>query len=266
MAKGLALVSGASSGIGFELAELFAGDGYDLVVAADEDSIESCADKLRGAGVDVRAVQVDLRKPEDVDRLYNIAIEDGRTLQAAALDAGSGRAGSFIDGDMDDDLGIIDLNVRSTVQLAKLVLVDMARQGSGKVLFTSSIVAGMPGWNQSMYNASKSFVQSFAEALHDELRDTGVTVTSLMPSPSATDFFRRAGMSDTLLARMPKDDPARVARQGYESLMSGDRKVLAASLFSKAMGVTNWLLPDAVKSAANRLIVTRTGSRRKEFG
>ena len=120
MAKGLALVSGASSGIGFELAELFAGDGYDLVVAADEDSIESCADKLRGAGVDVRAVQVDLRKPEDVDRLYNIAIEDGRTLQAAALNAGSGRAGPFIDGDMDDDLGIIDLNVRSTVQLAKL--------------------------------------------------------------------------------------------------------------------------------------------------
>jgi uncharacterized protein len=206
----------------------------------------------------VRAVQVDLRKPEDVDRLYNIAIEDGRTLQAAALNAGSGRAGPFIDGDMDDDLGIIDLNVRSTVQLA--------RQGSGKVLFTSSIVAGMPGWNQSMYNASKSFVQSFAEALHDELRDTGVTVTSLMPGPTATDFFRRAGMSDTLLARMPKDDPARVARHWYEALMSGDRKVLAASLFSKAMGVTNWLLPDAVKSAANRLIVTRTGSRRREFG
>jgi len=133
-------------------------------------------------------------------------------------------------------LGIVDLNVRSTVQLAKLVLVDMARQGSGKVLFTSSIVAGMPGWNQSMYNASKSFVRSFAEALHDEMRATGVTVTSLMPGPTATNFFWRAGMSDTLLARMPKDDPARVARQGYDALMSGDRKVLAASLFSKAMG------------------------------
>ena len=167
--------------------------------------------------------------------------------------------GPFIDGDLDDDLGIVDLNVRSTVHLAKLVLVDMARQGSGKVLFTSSIVAGMPGWNQSMYNASKSFVQSFAEALHDEMRDTGVTVTSLMPGPTATNFFRRAGMSDTLLARMPKDDPARVARQGYDALMNGDRKVLAASLFSKAMGMTNWFLPDSVKSAANRLIVTRTG-------
>ena len=259
MVRGLALVTGASSGIGFELAKLFAGGGYDLVVAAEEDSIEACADKLRADGMDVRAVRVDLRKPEDVDRLYRTATGDGRPLAAAALNAGSGRVGPFIDGDLDDDLGIVDLNVRSIVHLAKLVLVDMARQGSGKVLFTSSIVAGMPGWNQSMYNASKSFVQSFAEALHDEMRATGVTVTSLMPGPTATNFFRRAGMSDTLLARMPKDDPARVARKGYDALMNGDRKVLAASLFSKAMGMTNWLLPDSVKSAANRLIVTRTG-------
>jgi uncharacterized protein len=262
MAEGLALVTGASSGIGFELAKLFADDGYDLVVAADEDSIEASADKLRGAiaGTEVRAVRVDLRKPEDVVRLYTTAVDGGRTLAAVALNAGSGRAGPFIEGDLDDDLGIIDLNVRSTVQLARLVLTDMARRGSGKVLFTSSIVAGMPGWNQSMYNASKSFVQSFAEALHDEMRDTGVTVTSLMPGPTATNFFRRAGMSDTVLGRMPKDDPARVARLGYDAMMSGDRKVLAASLFSKAMGITNWFLPDSVKSAANRLIVTRTGS------
>jgi short-subunit dehydrogenase len=261
MAERLALVTGASSGIGFELAKLFADDGYDLVVAADEDNIEARADQLRRTGVDVRAVQVDLRKPEDVFRLYDAATADGRTLAAAALNAGSGRAGPFIEGDLDADLGIIDLNVRSTVQLAKLVLTDMTRQNSGMVLFTSSIVAGMPGWNQTMYNASKSFVQSFAEALHDEMRDTGVTVTALMPGPTATDFFRRAGMSDTVLGRMPKDDPARVARQGYDAMLSGERKVLAASLFSKAMGITNWFLPDSVKSAANRLIVTRTGNR-----
>jgi uncharacterized protein len=259
MVRGLALVTGASSGIGFELAKLFAGDGYDLVVAADEDGIEACADRLRGVGVDVRAVKADLRKPEDVDRLHLTATSDGRNLSAAALNAGSGRVGPFVDGDLDDDLDIVELNVRSTVQLAKLVLVDMVRQGSGRVLFTSSIVAGMPGWNQSMYNASKSFVQSFAEALHDEMRASGVTVTSLMPGATATKFFRRAGMSDTLLARMPKDDPARVARQGYDPLMSGDRKVLAASLFSKVIGMTNWVLPDSVKSAANRLTVTRTG-------
>ncbi len=260
MAKRLALVTGASSGIGFELATLFADDGYDLVVAADEDGIDASADKLRSRGVDVQAVQVDQRNAEDVVRLYDTATAGGRSLDAAALNAGSGCAGPFLDGDLDDDLGIIDLNVRSTVHLGRLVLADMARRGSGKVLFTSSIVAGMPGWNQSMYNASKSFVQSFAEALHDEMRNTGVTVTALMPGPTATDFFRRAGMPDTVIGRMPKDDPARVARQGYDAMMRGDRKVLAASLFSKAMGVTNWFLPDSVKSAANRLIVTRTGS------
>jgi short-subunit dehydrogenase len=260
MAKRLALVTGASSGIGFELATLLADDGYDLVVAADEDGIDAAADKLRSAGVDVQAVRVDLRKPEDVVRLYDTATAGGRIPDAAALNAGSGRAGSFLDGELDDDLGIIDLNVRSTVHLARLVLGDMADRGTGKVLITSSIVAGMPGWNQSMYNASKSFVQSFVEALHDEMRDTGVTVTALMPGPTATNFFRRAGMPDTVIGRMPKDDPARVARQGYDAMMRGDRKVLAASLFSKAMGITNWFLPDSVKSAANRLIVTRTGS------
>jgi short-subunit dehydrogenase len=258
MARGLALVTGASSGIGFELAKIFASDGYDLVVASDEDRLEECADELRVAAVDVQAVRVDLRKPDDVDRLYRTATGDGRELAAAALNAGSGRAGPFIDGSLEDDLGIVDLNVRSTVQLAKLVLTDMARRGSGRVLFTSSIVAGMPGWNQSMYNASKSFVQSFAEALHDEMRDTGVTVTSLMPGPTATHFFARSGMPDTVIGRMPKDDPARVARQGYDAMMKGDRKVIAASLFSKAMGVTNWFLPDAVKSAGNRMIVART--------
>jgi short-subunit dehydrogenase len=243
MANGLALVTGASSGIGFELANLFADDGYDLVVAADEDSIEACADKLRGTGVDVRAVQVDLRKSEDVVRLYDAATADGRTIAAAALNAGIGRAGPFVEGDLITDLGIIDLNVRATVQLAKLVLTDMARQNSGRVLFTSSIVAGMPGWNQSMYNASKSFVQSFAEALHDEMRDTGVTVTALMPGPTATNFFRRAGMSDTVLARMPKDDPARVARLGYDAMMSSERKVLAASLFSRPWGLRTGSCP-----------------------
>jgi uncharacterized protein len=104
-------------------------------------------------------------------------------------------------------------------------------------------------------------VQSFAEALHDELRGTGVAVTSLIPGPTETDFFRRAGMADTVIGRMLKDAPERVAKQGYDAMMRGDRTVLAAaSLFSKAMGITNWFVPESVKAAANRLIVARTGS------
>jgi short-subunit dehydrogenase len=260
-ATGLALVTGASSGIGFELATLLAADGYDLVVAADDDSIHDSANALAArAGVNVTAIQVDLRRPEDVERLYHSATADEARLDVAALNAGVGGEGPFVDRDLEDDMAIVDLNVRSTVHLAKLVLRDMSGRGAGKVLFTSSIVAGMPGWNQTMYNASKSFIQSFVQGVQAELRRSGVTVTALMPGPSDTEFFRRAGMADTVLGRMPKDDPKRVAQQGYNALMNGDRKVLAASLFSKAMGVTNWFLPDSVKAAANRMIVARTGS------
>lgn len=254
----LALVTGASTGIGFELAKLFAEDGYDLVVAADDDAIQASADKLGATGADIRAVQVDLRKPEDVDLLYRTAT-DGRRLDAAVLNAGIGRAGPFVDGDLDTDLSIVDLNVRSTVHLAKLVLRDMAARGEGKVLFTSSIAATMPGSLQTVYNASKSFIQSFSEALYDELRNTGVTVTSLMPGPTDTNFFRRGHMLDTVVGRMPKDDAAEVAKQGYDALMSGDRKVVAASVTTKAMGLANRVLPDSVKAVASRMISLPVG-------
>jgi len=250
----LALVTGASSGIGFELAKLFAEDGYDVVVAADDEAIHASADKLVATGATVTPVQVDLRKPDDVERLYRTATEGGRHVEVACLNAGTGRGGRFIDGELDADMNVVDLNVRSTVQLSKLALADMAARGSGKVLYTSSIVAQMPGSHQTMYNASKSFVQSFAEALHDEMRGTGVTVTSLMPGPTDTNFFRRVGMADTLVARGPKDDPGKVARQGYDALMRGDRKVVASSPLSKAMGLVNRFLPDSVKAVANRVI------------
>jgi uncharacterized protein len=136
----------------------------------------------------------------------------------------------------------------------------MASRGTGKVLFTSSIVAGMPGWNQAMYNASKSFVQSFAEALHDELRGTGVTVNSLIPGPTETNFFRRAGMADMVIGRMPKDAPERVAKQGYDAMMRGDRKVLAAASRLQSHGDHRLVCPYSVKAAPNRLIVARPGS------
>lgn len=246
-------MTGASGGIGFELARLFAEDGHDVVMAADDDGIHAAADKLASTGAQVRAVQVDLRKPEDVERLYWSATERGE-LVAAALNAGTGRGGPFTEGDLESDFNVIDLNVRSTVHLSKLVLRGMAARGSGKVLYTSSIVSQMPGSLQSTYNASKSFVQSFAEALHDELRDTGVTVTSLMPGPTDTNFFARVGMADTVVARGPKDDPAKVAKQGYDAMMRGDRKVVASSPLSKAMGLANRFLPDSAKAVANRLI------------
>lgn len=260
MTAQLALVTGASSGIGRELAKLLARDGYDLVLAADDDGIHDTAAELSSKGVDVRAVRVDLRQPDEVEQLYRDATEDGRHLDVVALNAGTGDSGPFVDTDLSRDMNVIDLNVRSTVQLAKLALRGMATRGAGKMLLTSSVVAMMPGSHQTMYNASKSFIQSFAEALHDEFRNTGVTVTALMPGPTDTNFFRRVGMLDTVLGRfIPKDDPARVAEQGYRALMAGKQKVVAASLSSKAMGAAGMVLPDSWKAAANRLIVSPLG-------
>ena len=136
-ARKLALVTGASSGIGFELAGIFARNGYDVVMAAEDDDVYAAADKLSGSGATVRAVQVDLRKPEHVEKLYRDATSMGRPLDAAGLNVGTGRGGKFVDGDLEADLSIVDLNVRSTVHLAKFVLADMAERGTGKVLLTS---------------------------------------------------------------------------------------------------------------------------------
>jgi short-subunit dehydrogenase len=259
----LAVVTGASSGIGLELARLFAADGYDLVVVADEAEIDDTARELSAGGGHVEPVRVDLRDDGAVERVYDIVSDGGARVPAVvAFNVGIGRAGRFIDGDIQADLDIVDVNVRSTVHLAKLVLRDMAQRNSGRALFTSSIVAMMPGSYQTMYNASKAFIQSFAEALHDEFRGTGLSVTTLMPGPTDTAFFRRAAMEDTPLARLPfKDDPAKTARQGYDAMMRGEQKVVASSLSSKLMGAVSTVLPGSLKAMANRLIATPFGNR-----
>jgi len=254
----LALVTGASSGIGFELARQFAQHGYDLVVAAEDDGIHDVSNRLADLGSAIQAVQVDLTTAGGVEHLYQNVVDGGRRLSAAALNAGVGRGDMFLKSDLADDLGIVDLNVRSTVHLAKLVLRDMANSGEGKVLFTSSVASMMPGSYQPVYNASKSFVQSFAEALHDELRDTSITVTALMPGVTDTNFFHRAKMDDTAAGRMPKDDPAQVAQRGFDAMMHGDRKVVAASAMSKALGTVLRLLPDSIKAVVNRVISVPT--------
>ena len=188
---------------------------------------------------------------------------DGRPVQALALNAGIGLGGDFArDQSLDDALRLIRLNVESTVHLAKRVLPAMADRGEGEVLFTSSIASESPGPYQALYNASKSFVQSFAEATADELRDSGVTVTALMPGPTDTEFFERAGLEDTKLGAGKKDDPALVAKQGFEALMAGKTKVNAGSLRSKAQGKVMKVLPDKAKTVFHRK-ETEPGSEEK---
>ena len=250
----LALVTGASSGIGLELARQFATGGFDLVVAAEDAGLAGAAASLRQGGGEVLAVRADLRSREGVERVWAAVQEGGRPLEAVALNAGVGLGRPFVEQDLDEVLSMVDLNVRSTTHLAHLVLRDMVTRDRGRVLFTSSIASTMPGANQAVYHATKSYVQSVAEALQAELSGTGVTVTSLMPGPTATDFFARGRLADTPIGRGPKDDPADVARQGFEALMAGKRRVVAASLMTKAMELSNKVLPDRVKAAASKVM------------
>ena len=249
----LALVTGASSGIGYELARQFADHGFDLIVTAEDAELAVAAERLRADGAQVTAVRVDLAKSGGVAELYATVRATKRPLAAAALNAGVGAGGAFAtDTDLADELRVVDLNVRSTVHLAKHVVREMVARDEGRILFSSSIAATMPGAFQAVYNASKSFVQSFALALREELEDTGVTITSLMPGPTDTEFFERADMLDTRVGAGPKDDPADVARMGFQALMSDDDRVLAASAKTKLQGRASRALPDNVKAKMHR--------------
>jgi uncharacterized protein len=249
----LALVTGASSGIGFELANQLADNGFDLVIAAEDEAIDGAARALRDTGAQVEPVRVDLATEDGVDELYRHIAATSRPVDAAAINAGMGAGGSFVrDTELAQELKIVDLNVRSTVQLAKYLARDMVNRGSGRILFTSSIASTMPGPFAAVYNASKSFVQSFALALRNELKDTGVTVTSLMPGPTETEFFERAGLQDTKLGQMDKDDPADVARDGIEALLSGDERVVSHSVSTKVQGRGGRLMPDSAKAEFHR--------------
>jgi short-subunit dehydrogenase len=188
-------------------------------------------------------VRTDLADYAGVEELY--AALRGRTPDAVAINAGVGVGGDFArQTDLADELRLISLNVTSSVHLAKRVLADMVRRNAGKILFTSSIAATMPGPYEATYAASKAFLLSFSEAIRYELRDTGITITALMPGPTDTEFFERAGLQDTKLGSSDKkDDPADVARQGFEALMDGQDKVVAGSSKNKVQAGASRVLP-----------------------
>jgi short-subunit dehydrogenase len=258
-----AVITGASSGIGYELARVFADHDFDLLINA-EDDLSDAKRALATKGTSVETAKADLSKPGGVKKLYERIQKTGRPVDALVLNAGIGEGGDFArDTDLEQELELIDLNVRSTVHLSKLVVADMVRRGQGRILLTSSIASTMPGTFQAVYNASKSFVQSFALAIRRELKDTGVTVTSLMPGPTETEFFDRAHMKDTRVgASSSKDDPGEVAQQGFDALMKGKERVVAGSLANKLMAYGGRFVPERAKAEAHRLMA-EPGSARK---
>jgi short-subunit dehydrogenase len=249
----LAVVTGASSGIGYELAKVFGEDGFDLLIAAEDGELTQAQERLQEIAPSVEAHRVDLATEAGVIELYRHIAATGRPVDCLALNAGIGAGGAFAtETDLADELKLVDLNVRSTVHLCKLVLLDMVERDEGRILFTSSVASTMPGAFQAVYNASKSFVQSFALAIRNELKDTGITITSLMPGPTDTEFFERAEMEDTKVGAGEKDDPAEVARQGFDALMAGKERVVGGSLKNKVQVAAGRVLPDSAKAEMHR--------------
>ncbi|WP_199424157.1 SDR family NAD(P)-dependent oxidoreductase [Actinotalea solisilvae] len=245
----LAVVTGASSGIGLALAHGLAERGHDLVVCAEDDDVAGLrADPAPATAVS--AVRADLATSDGVDRLVAAVEAAGAPVDVLALNAGVGLGGPFLEADLADHEHLVELDVLAVVRLAHRLLPAMVARGAGRVLVTSSVAATMPGPWYATYAASKTFVQSFTEALRHELRGSGVTLTALQPGPTDTAFFERADMTSTLAARGPKSDPADVARAGLEALFAGDDHVVVGAL-GKSQAAMARVLPVPAQAAVH---------------
>jgi uncharacterized protein len=221
----LAIVTGASAGIGYELAKCCAEKGFDLLVAADQSAIHDAAQDFRILGAMVEAIEADLATLDGVDRLYTAT--NGRPVDALLANVGHGLGHAFLDQHFEDVRHVIDTNITGTLYLIQKVGREMRTRGQGRILITGSIAGFMPGTFQAVYNGTKAFIDSFSFALRNEVQDTGVTVTCLMPGPTETEFFERADMLDTQVGQQEKDDPAEVAKIGFEAMMKGEADVVS---------------------------------------
>lgn len=242
MANKLAVITGASTGIGYELAKIAGAEGYDLIVVADEPQIRVAAEEF-GAGA-VRAVEADLSTFDGNDRLLDEVA--GRPIDLLIANAGRGLGHAFIEQEVSAWRKVIDTNVTGTTYLLQKVARDMAARGEGRILITGSIAGLIPGSYQAVYNATKAYLDSFAYALREELKDSGVTITVLMPGPTDTPFFERAGMMDTPVGQDDsKEDPAKTARNGWEAVMAGSAHVVSGAK-NKIQAAISHVTPDRV--------------------
>jgi len=245
----LAIVTGASTGIGRELARLAAEDGHDLVIAADQGPLEEAAASMRALGASVEAVQADLSTSSGIDQL--MAAAGGRPVELLIANAGHGLGHGFLDKPFAEARHVVDTNVTGTLDLLHRVGTDMRQRGRGRILITGSIAGLMPGSFQAVYNGTKAFIDSFSFALRNELKDTGVTVTCLMPGATDTHFFERADMLDTKVGSEEKAPPADVAKEGYEAMKKG-RDHVVAGWKNKVSAVMTNVIPDSVLAQQHR--------------
>lgn len=260
MSKPFAVVTGASSGIGFELATICAKEGFDLLIAADRPEIHEAAERLRASGADVTVVQADLATIDGVDRLW--AAIGGKPVDALLANAGHGLGHAFLDQPFTEVRHVIDTNVTGTIYLVQLAGRAMRSRGAGRILLTGSIAGFMPGTYNAVYNGTKAFIDSFSFALRAELKDSGVTVTCLMPGATDTEFFERADMLDTKVAQDKKDDPADVARVGFDAMMRGDGDVVSGWKNKLQSAIAN-VTPAGVLAEQHRKMA-EPGSGRKD--
>jgi short-subunit dehydrogenase len=249
MPNPLAIVTGASTGIGYHLADIAAQNGYDLLVCADEAKINEAAADFRKRGVEVEAVQADLATLAGVDKLY--AAIRGRPVEALMANAGRGLGRAFLDQDFGEVRRVIDTNITGTIYLIQKVARDMRSRNAGKILITGSVAGFMPGSFQAVYNGTKAFIDSFSFALRNELKDTKVTVSLLMPGPTETPFFERADMMDTKVGTQAKDDAAAVAQTGFSAMQSGEADVVYG-LKNKAQTAMATVTPNTVLAEMHR--------------
>jgi short-subunit dehydrogenase len=258
-ARPLAIVTGASSGIGYYLAQECAENGFDLVIAADDPKINQAAEKFRALGAEVDIVETDLAMTEGVDELYDAL--DGRKVDALLANAGHGLGHAFLDQDFDEARHVVDTNVTGTIYLLHKIGRDMRQRREGRILITGSIAGFMPGTFQAVYNGTKAFMDSFSFALRAELKDSGVTVSCLMPGATDTEFFKRADMEDTKVGAGKKDDPAEVAKIGFEAMMKGEGDVVSGWK-NKIMSAMATVTPSGVLAEQHRKMAEPGGAKK----
>lgn len=247
---GFAVVTGASTGIGFELAKLAAEDGYELLIVADEADIKGAAEEIQEQhGIVTTPLQADLASPDGLDALL-AAIGD-RPVDLLFANAGRGLGKAFLEQDLGEVQEVIDLNITSTVRLIHSIGNSMLKRNSGRILITGSIAGFMPGTFQAVYNGSKAFLDSFSYALRNELKESEVTVTCLMPGATDTEFFVRADLLDTEIGKQKKADPAKVARDGYEALLAG-KPGIVSGFMNKVEAAIAGILPDTMLAEMHR--------------